>query len=90
MRPDQPIANVSKLPPSSRFSDVVNSVGCSSTSKPIGFSIAWITCPSRAAMGSVPSISLTETGDFAPDFANAAFAAFELAVRWHGSPLAAA
>src|SRR4051794_18167542 len=90
MRPDQPIENVSKLPASSRFSDVVNSVGWSSMSKPIGFSIAWITWPSRAWIGSVPSISFTVTGDFAPDFANAALAAFTFAPRWQGSPLTAA
>src|SRR3954447_18915484 len=90
MRPDQPIENVSKLPPSSRFNEVVNSVGCSSTSNPIGFSIAWITWPSRAAIGSVPSISFTVTGAFAPDRANAAFAALTFAVRWHGSPRVAA
>src|SRR5918911_829334 len=90
MRPDQPIANVSKLPASSRFSDVVNSVGWSSTSKPIGFSIAWITWPRRAAIGSGPSISFTVTGARTPALANAAFAALTFAPRWHGRPFVAA
>ena len=61
-RPDQPTANVSNLPASAAFSDETNSVGLSSTSKPTAFSIDWITCPSRAATGSVPIISSTLIG----------------------------
>src|SRR5437867_7831525 len=35
-------------------------------------------------------MSFTPTGARAPDFANAAFAAFTFAVRWHGRPFVAA
>src|SRR3954449_11102734 len=90
MRPDQPIANVSNWPASSWLSDVTNSVGSRTTLMPIAFSIDWITWPRRAATGSVPSIRCTVTPGDAPDFANAAFAAFSSAVSLHGIPFVAA
>src|SRR3954451_5313310 len=90
MRPDQPTANVWKFPASSRLSEVANSVGSRITLKPIGFSIDWITAPSRAAIGSVPSLRWTSTGADAPDFLNAAFAAATFAVNLHGMPFVAA
>src|SRR3954451_21183845 len=90
MRPDQPIANVSNWPASSWLSDVTNSVGSSTTLIPIGFSIDWITCPRRAATGSVPSIRCTVTPGDAPERANAAFAAFTFDFRLHGMPFVAA
>jgi hypothetical protein len=68
----------------------VNSVGWRSTSKPTGFTIAWITCPSRAWIGSVPIISFTFTGALAFARAKACRAALMLAVRRHGRPLTAA
>src|SRR3954454_2694104 len=90
MRPDQPIANVSNCPASSWFSDVTNSVGSRTTLIPIGFSIDWITWPSLAATGSVPSIRWTVTPGETPERANAAFAAFTFAVMLHGIPFTAA
>ena len=56
----------------------------------MGFSIAWITCPTRAATGSVPSIRCTVTPDDTPAFANAAFAPVTSAVSLHGMPFVAA
>ncbi len=56
---------------------------------PIGFSIDWITWPSRAATGSVPSIRWTVTPGDAPDRLNAAVAPATSAVSLHGIPLVA-
>ena len=53
---DRRTSRTCRRPPGSARS--TNSVGSSSTSKPTSFSIAWITWPSRAATGSVPSIRL--------------------------------
>ena len=86
-RPDQPIANVSNCPASSWFSDVTNSVGSSTTLKPIGFSIDWITWPSRAATGSVPSIRCTVTPGDAPERVNAAFAPADVGSQLARDPL---
>ena len=84
-RPDQPTANVSKLPASARLRDVTNSVGASETSIPTAFSIAWTTCPSRAATGSVAIVSVT-LGLATPDALTSFCAVATLAWRLHCRP----
>src|SRR2546425_13356212 len=85
-RPDQPTKNVSNLPASAFDSDETNSVGWSWTSKPASFSIAWITCPSRAATGSVPIISETLIGVWYRDALTSFWASGTFACRLHCSP----
>src|SRR5436190_9790316 len=85
-RPDQPTANVSNLPASAFASDETNSVGCSWTLKPASFSIDWITWPSRAFTGSVPSISDTLIGVWKPDALTSFCASATLACTLHCRP----
>src|SRR5512146_3166028 len=86
-RPDQPTAKVSNRPASAALSDDTNSVGLSSTSNPTAFSMDWITCPSRAATGSVPIVNCTLIGVWYPDALTSFCAVATSALSLHSRPL---
>src|SRR3954462_11690706 len=88
-RPDQPTAKPPKDPASARFSEETESVGASSTLIPASFSIDWITCPRRAATGSVPIVIFT-VGLLIPEAATSFFASATFACRLHCRPLVVA
>jgi CheY-like chemotaxis protein len=58
----------------------------SSTSKPAGFTIDWITCPSLAATGSVPIVSVTLIGVWKPDALTSFCASATFACLLHSRP----
>ena len=58
---------MSKSPASALLSDETNSVGLSVTSMPTFASIAWMTCPRRAATGSVAIVKDTLIGVGMPE-----------------------